>query len=65
MSAHSVTGLTPTLLFSTFRTVFRPIGLWQIGAAAKDAFLHIGPMEQGSTQASVQRQDGGTEPFTD
>ena len=46
----------------TFWTVFRPIGFRQIATAAEDASFHVGPMEQGGAQASVQRQDGGAEP---
>ena len=65
MSAHSVTGLTPPLLFGTFRAVFRPIGFWQIVTAAEDAFPPVCPVEQGGAQASVQRQNGGAEPFAD
>jgi hypothetical protein len=65
MSAHSVTGLTPPLLFSTFRTVFRPVGFWHKVAAADGTGLHAVTVEQSSAQASVQRQDGGTKPFAD
>jgi hypothetical protein len=62
MSAHSVTGLTPPLLFSTFRTVFRPVGFWHKVAAANGTGLHAVTAEQGGAQGSVQRQDGGAEP---
>ena len=65
MSAHSVTGLTPPLLFSTFRTVFRPVGFWNKVAAADGAGLHMVTVEQGGAQGIVQRQDGGTKPFAD
>jgi hypothetical protein len=63
MSAHSVTGLTPPLLFSTFQTVFCPVGFWYKVATANGTGLHAVAVEQGSAQASVQRQDGGTKPF--
>ena len=65
MSAYSVTGLTPPLLFGTIRTVFRPVGFWQIGVATEDTFLHVSPVEQSGIQPSVQRQDSGAEPLAD
>ena len=46
----------------TVRAVFRPIGFRQIVTSAENAFLSVRPMEQGGAQASVQRQDSGTEP---
>ncbi len=58
-------GLCPLHANGALRAVFRPVGFWQIVAAAEDAFLPVCPVEQGGTQASVQRQDSGAEPFTD
>lgn len=55
-------GLCPLHANGTLWTVFRPIGFRQIVAAAENAFFQIGPVEQGGTQASIQRQDGGTKP---
>ena len=49
----------------TVRAVFRPIGFRQIVTSAENAFLSVCPVEQGGAQASVQRQDGGAEPFAD
>ena len=58
-------GLCPLHANGTFRAVFRPVGFRHIVAAAEDAFLPVCPVEQGGAQASVQRQDGGAEPFAD
>jgi hypothetical protein len=65
MAAYPVTGLSPPLLLGTLRAVFRPVRFRQIVAAAEDAFLPVCPVEQGGAQVSIQRQDGGAEPFAD
>lgn len=65
MSAHSLTGLSPPLLFGAIRAVFGPVGLGDVPAAAQDAFLHVLPVEQGGAQTFIQRQDSGPEPAAD
>ena len=65
MAAYPLTGLSPPLLFGTIRAIFRPIGFRQIVTSAENTFLSVCPLEQGGTQASVQREDGGAEPATD
>ena len=65
MSAHSVTGLSPPLLFGTIRAVFGSVRLGDVPAAAQDAFLHVLPVEQGGAQTFIQRQHSGPEPVAD
>ena len=57
--------LGPLHANGTFRAVFRPVGFRQVVTSAKNAFLPVCPVEQGGTQASVQRQNGGAEPLAD
>ena len=58
-------GPCPLHANGTFRAVFRPVGFRQVVTSAKNAFLPVCPVEQGGTQASVQRQNGGAEPLAD
>ena len=45
MPAHSLTGLSPPLLFGTDGIVFGPVRLWGVPASAQDAFFHVLPVE--------------------
>ena len=65
MSAHPFTGLSPPLLFGAIRAVFGPVRLGDVPAATQDTFLHVLPVEQGSAQTFIQRQDSGPKPATD
>ena len=63
MATYPVTGLSPPLLLGTLRAVFRPVGIGEKVSATDGTGLHAVTVQQGSAQASVQRQDSSTEPF--
>ena len=62
MTAYPLTSLSPPLLFGAIGAIFGPVRLGDVPAAPYDAFLHVLPMEQGNTQAFVQRQNSGPKP---
>jgi len=57
-------GLYPLHALGTVVAVFRPVRLRHIVAAADGTGLHAVTVEQGGTQANIQRQDCNTEPAT-
>ena len=65
MSAHSLTGLSPLLLFGAGGAIFGPVRLWNVPASTQDTFLHVLPMEQNGTQTFILRQHSGPKPATD
>ena len=64
-SALALCFFLPAGRSSTFRAVFRPVGIGKEIAATNGAGLHTITVQQGGAQASVQGQDGGAEPATD
>ena len=65
MSAHSLTGLSPLLLFGADGAIFGPVRLWNVPASTQDTFLHVLPMEQNGTQTFILRQHSGPKPAAD